>query len=216
MQVRRSMTRLLMAGALAAVTSMVGAQRAEAIPLSAFTEAGLNSAEWTEVSAGDFGTGGFYDYFATGGNITFQLRSASFGHVFGTSDSDGNLAPSQVLFDTNVDSVGTLKFFTPLQNPFTFFFQNQTPNQLWVKSNGQTNDGSGQLNFGIAQNNANPALFAFFFDDGGPDGSGDDNDYNDMVITAEATQTPVPEPTSILLLGAGLLGGAARLRRRKQ
>jgi PEP-CTERM motif len=213
MQVRGSVIRLLTAGMFAAVASTMVAQTAEAIPVSAFNNAGLNAAEWTELAPGTFGTGGTYDYFGAGGNVTFELRSASFHHLFGTSDANGDLPNSQVIFDTKVDTVGALKFFTPLENPFTFFFQNQNPNTFFVKSNGVSDDPSGTLNFGIAQNIANPYLFAFFFDDGGPNGPGDDNDYNDMVITADAT--PVPEPATILLLGAGLLGGASRLRRKK-
>jgi hypothetical protein len=210
MQVRGLVTRWLAAGAFAAVASMMTVQSAQALP---FAQAGLVESEWTVVDPGTFGTGGDYAYFGAGGVVKFQLRAANFGHQFGTSDTDATLSPSNIIFNTSVDAPGDLKFFSPVGNPFTFFFQNQTPNTFWVKSNGIENDPTNQVNFAIAQNNANKNLFAFFFDDGGPNGSGDDNDYNDMVITADAT--PVPEPATILLLGAGLLGGAARLRRRQ-
>jgi hypothetical protein len=38
---------------------------------------------------------------------------------------------------------------------------------------------------------------------------------DDLILGARATDTPVPEPASAMLLGAGLLGLAGALRRRR-
>ncbi len=54
--------------------------------------------------------------------------------------------------------------------------------------------------------NASTDTWAFFYDDGGPAGSGDDNDFNDMVVTFSQTPASVPEPGSLAILGMALIG----------
>jgi hypothetical protein len=44
-------------------------------------------------------------------------------------------------------------------------------------------------------------------------GSGSDFDYNDMVVMVQSVK-PVPEPATLILVGSGLLAGAAFRRRR--
>jgi hypothetical protein len=56
-------------------------------------------------------------------------------------------------------------------------------------------------------------MWAFFYDDGGPNGAQDDNDYNDMVVSFR--QAAVPEPASMALLGLGLLAAGGLVRRRR-
>ena len=203
-------TKSWIAGAVLASTLALSVSSAQALPSqSVFTAAGLgNVSDWTLVpSPSVWGTGG-NGFFGSGGSAVFELRLADFAHTFGTVGPNNSIA-FNVIFRTDVNSVGDTTLWTPVTNPFAFFMQNQpTPTGDFITSDG-ISQGAG-LDLAIYHDNLNPDRFAFFFDDGG--GLPDDNDFNDMVVTA--IQAAVPEPATLALFGAAL-AGLGILRRRK-
>lgn len=208
-------TKTWLAGAVVASALTLSVSTAQALPAqTVFTAAGLgNAANWSLIpSPSVWGSGG-NGLFSSGGGATFELRLADLDHTFGTVGPNAS-GPFNIIFTSTGNSVGDTVSWVPISNPFAFFMQVQpTPGGSYVTSDGFTNNAA--LDLAIYRNNLNPDEFAFFFDDGGglnAQGQPDDNDFNDMVVTA--VQAAVPEPGTLALFGAGL-AAVGFLRRRK-
>ena len=144
--------------------------------------------------------------FTLPGSGTVELRSADFSNSFGYSTT-GHASLTQV-FSTSA-SVGTTATIAPGFTPFLFYFDADAPgngNDATRFTDGfGTGQAASQAGIDIFLR-ASTNTYSFFFDDGGPLGQGDDNDYNDLVVNYTPVTTRVPEPASIALLGTSLLG----------
>jgi hypothetical protein len=212
----------LSVAAAALTLGLIGS--AQALPNQAtFTAAGLGAiGGWTLIGAPEtFGIGG-NGFLSSGGTAEYELRLADHGHRFGTSNTN-HFTGISVIFDTAVDAPGAVDSWAPANNPFLFFFQTKNccgagndEGVIW-SDNFRDDDPANQLDMAIYQNNADPNLFALFFDDGGPNsgflGLNDDDDFNDMVVTVRAAA--VAEPGALALLGIGLTALGYLGRRRK-
>lgn len=92
------------------------------------------------------------------------------------------------------------------------WFSNDALNQ-----NGATGDLAGHQHFALFNVASNANLFYMGVEDWVTNaGEGVNGDYNDIIVSLNATASAVPEPATFALMGAGLLGlGYARFRSRK-
>ncbi len=143
-----------------------------------------------------------------------EIRGGNFLNSFGYARTNHTGAVEVFGPTATIGSTASIAGYSP---GYIFYLQGDAPIDL-IDSSRQWTDGANvggvlgfvQGNLDIFQN-ASSNSWAFFFDDGGPSGFRDDNDYDDLVVTFR--QVPAPGALSLLVLG--LVGLGAGLRRRK-
>jgi hypothetical protein len=94
-----------------------------------------------------------------------------------------------------------------LDDPFGFYIEIKPAGRFWYSESGLNSDLFDHM---ILFSTPDPQVFLMAWEDKPVDNS--DLDYNDLVL--EITRCVIPEPTSMVLVGLGLAGMAARRFRR--
>ncbi|MCC6912550.1 MAG: PEP-CTERM sorting domain-containing protein [Rhodospirillaceae bacterium] len=210
-------------GAVVAAT-MICAGSAQAAPvLGSNVEASVFTSMFGSTSGWSY-SGQSVAAFTGTGTATLVGRSSSYANGFGYSDTAHG--GRTTIFNTGA-AAGSTAAVTGYAPSYLFYFQADGADAfLFSDDNRQYTDGydsgsfPGEIQGGIdIFFNAALSQWAFFFDDagGGLPVAGDDNDYDDMVVSFQVAQAPdeepdgVPEPGALALFGLALLGfGAAR------
>jgi MYXO-CTERM domain-containing protein len=203
-----------------AVALGISASAASAAPvLSSHVDSSVFSATIGDTSGWAY-LGQSTSAFTADGVATLVMRDSSFNDSFGISQLD--YSGTVPVFSPGA-AVGSTSNVTGYDPSYLFFFRSVGAIGVF-DNNMQFTDGHGsgglpgsfQGDIDIFHNDATDK-WAFFYDDGGESGLGDDNDYNDLVVTfsqaAGAPPVQVLEPRSIGILGLALLA-LAFLRRR--
>ncbi|MGE3333990.1 MAG: PEP-CTERM sorting domain-containing protein [Rhodospirillaceae bacterium] len=176
----------------------------------------LNSEGWAYL--GD--STGLPSPFAVGGRLTLLSRSSSYLNSFGTSDMAHQNRTE--IFGASAGNGSIYELAASPVDRLFYFNANGTDLLLASDDNRQYTDGfssggtPGRFQGGMdIFYHANSHTWAFFFDDagGGIPILGDDNDYDDLVVTFR--RDIVPEPGALSLLGLALLGFGGLMRRKK-